>query len=127
MRGKLALGGVLLLVTLIIAACGGGGGQQGGQPGGAATGPGVTVTEKEWTITFPSQTVKAGQVKLVVKNEGAIEHNFVIEELNVEVDAIQPGTSKEVTVDFKPGTYTVVCNIAGHLEAGMKTTITVTE
>lgn len=120
-------GGVIVLVALVAAACGGGGQPGGGQPGGTAGGPAVTVTEKEWQIEFAPATLKAGPMKLVVKNEGSIEHNFVIEGANVEMDAIQAGQSKELTVDLKPGTYTVVCNIPGHLEAGMKTTITVTQ
>jgi plastocyanin len=127
MRRKLVFGAMLLLAIMVVAGCGGGGGQQGGQPVATAPGPGLIVTEKEWTIEFPRQTVKAGPMKLTIKNEGAIEHNFVIEGANVEVDAIQPGTSKEVTVNLKPGTYTVICNLAGHLEAGMKTTLTVAE
>ena len=126
MRRRIGLGAVILLAA-VVAACGGGGQQGGGQPSGTAPGAGITVSEKEWTIEFPTKTLKAGTVKLVVKNDGTIEHNFIIEEAKVEVDAIQPGSSKEVTVDLKPGTYTVLCNIAGHQEAGMKTTITVTE
>lgn len=127
MRRRIGLGVVILLAAVVAAACGGGGQQGGGQPSGTAPGAGITVSEKEWTIEFPTKTLKAGTVKLVVKNDGTIEHNFIIEEAKVEVDAIQPGSSKEVTVDLKPGTYTVLCNIAGHQEAGMKTTITVTE
>jgi len=127
MRRRVWFGGVILLVALLAAGCGGGGQQGGGQPGGAATGSAVTVTEKEWSIEFAPSTLKAGQMKLVVKNEGSIEHNFVIEGANVEMDAIPAGQSKELTVNLKPGTYTVVCNIPGHQEAGMKTTITVTE
>ena len=126
MRRRIGLG-VVILLAAVVAACGGGGQQGGGQPSGTAPGAGITVSEKEWTIEFPTKTLKAGTVKLVVKNDGTIEHNFIIEEAKVEVDAIQPGSSKEVTVDLKPGTYTVLCNIAGHQEAGMKTTITVTE
>jgi uncharacterized cupredoxin-like copper-binding protein len=117
---------VILVVALVAASCGGGK-PSGEQPGGPTSGAAVTVSEKEWTINLSSPTVKAGPVKLVIKNEGSIEHNFVIEGANVEVQAIQAGTSKEVTVTLKPGTYTVVCNIPGHQEAGMKTTLTVAQ
>lgn len=123
MKARIWLVGVTLLIALVAAACGGGGGQQGGTSGDAGT---ITVSEKEWAITFPSSSIKAGKVKLVIRNEGTIEHNFVIENAGVEVDAIQPGQSKEVTAQLKPGTYTVVCNIPGHAEAGMKVTLTVT-
>lgn len=42
-----------------------------------------------------------------------------------EVSELDPGKSGELTVDMKPGTYMVFCNVPGHLGAGMWTTITV--
>jgi len=115
---------VALAAVAVLAASCGGGAPRGQQPAAPAAGA-VTVTETEWAIAFPSTTLKAGKTTLVIKNQGTIEHNFVIEGLGVEVDAIPAGASREVTVDLRPGTYQVVCNIPGHLEAGMKTTITV--
>ncbi len=127
MRGRIWFGSVTLLVALGVTACGGGGGQQGGGQqtagGPAAT---VRVSEKEWMIEDQPATAKAGSVKFVIKNEGTIEHNFVIKELNVEVaTSIPPGQSKEGSITLKPGTYTLICNIPGHEEAGMKTTLKV--
>ncbi|MDR7404241.1 MAG: cupredoxin domain-containing protein [Armatimonadota bacterium] len=113
----------LAAVAVIVAGCGGGG-PRGGQPAAPAEGA-ITVTETEWAIRFPGTPLKAGKATLVIRNEGTIEHNFVIQGLGVEVDAIPAGGSRQVTVDLRPGTYEVVCNIPGHLEAGMKTTITV--
>lgn len=126
MKQRLWLVGFTLLIALAVSACGGGGQQGGGQQGGTGAGT-VNVTEKEWTITFSSSSIKAGKVTFVVKNEGAIEHNFVIQGTNVEMDATQPGQSREVSADLKPGTYTIICNIPGHEEAGMKATLKVTQ
>ena len=42
-----------------------------------------------------------------------------------EVSELDPGKSGELTVDMKPGTYVLFCNVPGHLGAGMWTTITV--
>ncbi|HEV8353410.1 MAG TPA: cupredoxin domain-containing protein [bacterium] len=127
MRSALVLVLIVVVVTVVAAACGRGGapGQpaQPPAPGGASA---VTVDEKEWTITFATPTVKAGQVTFNVTNTGAIEHNFVIVETKFEIDATQPGKSKTGTTTLQPGTYTVICNIPGHEEAGMKTTLTVT-
>ena len=123
MYRRMWVGVAVLLASLVAASCGGGGKPGGEQPN--APSAGVTVTEKEWSITFPTAALKAGPLKLTIKNEGTIEHDFVIKEANVEIDGIQPGQSKEVTVTLKPGTYTVLCNIAGHAEAGMQTSIKV--
>ncbi len=126
MYRRMWVGVAVLLVSLVAASCGGGGGKPSGeQPSAPSTGAAVTVSEKEWSITFSSAALKAGPLKLTIKNDGSIEHNFIIKEANLEVDSIQPGKSKEVTVTLKPGTYTVMCNIAGHAEAGMQTSIKV--
>ena len=132
MRSRIRLTFVFLAVALLAAACGPGGGGQptGGQPGGGAPpgggaggGTRVAVTEKEWAIEVGS--VPSGTVTFAVRNDGAVEHNFIIKETNTRLDGLQPGQTKELTATLQPGTYTFVCDIAGHEEAGMHTTITV--
>jgi hypothetical protein len=133
MRARIGITLVVLAVVLTAAACGPGGGGQpaGDQPGGGAQpgggqpagGTRVAVTEKEWAIQIGE--VPSGVVTFAVRNDGAVEHNFVIKETGARLDGLQPGQTKEFTVTLQPGTYTVVCDIAGHEEAGMHTTITV--
>ena len=43
-----------------------------------------------------------------------------------EVSELQPGKSGTVTLDLKPGSYTLYCNQAGHMHQGMWTHLTVT-
>lgn len=131
MHSRIGITFVLLAVALLAGACGPGGGGQptGGQPGGGAPpggqggGTRVAVTEKEWAIQMGE--VPSGTVTFAVKNDGAVEHNFVIKETGTRLDGLQPGQTKELTATLQPGTYTIVCDIAGHEEAGMHTTITV--
>jgi plastocyanin len=132
MRYRIGIVLILLTAAVLAAACGPGGGGQpgGGQPGGGAQpgggqagGSKVAVTEKEWAITVGA--VPSGTVTFSVKNNGAVEHNFVIKEAGTRLDGIQPGQTKELTVTLKPGTYTILCDIAGHEEAGMHATFTV--
>jgi len=126
MRHRLWLA-VLLLGGLVTVSCGpGGGGGQGGAPpaGGSGTGGAVSVTEYEWAIQLPAE-LPSGAVTFTVKNDGAVEHNFVIQETGQRVDGIQPGQAKTLQVTLRPGTYTIVCDIPGHSEAGMKTEVTV--
>ncbi|HET6782062.1 MAG TPA: cupredoxin domain-containing protein [bacterium] len=125
MKGRIL---VTLLVALTATACGPGGPPGGGPQAGPPGPPGsVPVSEKEWTITFPTTAIKAGRLTFRVKNEGAIEHNFVIEAVRLQIDAIQPGQTKEASADLRAGTYEVVCNIPGHKEAGMKATLTIAQ
>ena len=42
-----------------------------------------------------------------------------------EVSELDPGKGGELTVDMKPGSYVLFCNVPGHLGAGMWTTIIV--
>lgn len=44
-----------------------------------------------------------------------------------QVAELKPHGSGAVTVEVKPGTYILFCNIAGHYVMGMWTLVTVTE
>jgi uncharacterized cupredoxin-like copper-binding protein len=44
-----------------------------------------------------------------------------------ETDELQPNAEKTITLDLKPGTYLLICNVPGHYAAGMWTPLTVTQ
>ena len=99
--------------------------------------------------------VMAGQqVTVMMQNMGTVEHDFVIQEIPLEVMAAESetvgeghtmegmdvemepavhmgamaGMSDSVTfVPTKPGTYVFFCAVAGHREAGMVGTLMVRE
>ena len=123
---------ILLCLSLILTACGG---------SGASTKLNITMTDFKYEPM--ENTIAAGkEITLKLANDGAVLHEYVIMNLGqtagdkfgpedegniyweVEVD---PG--KTVTVTFtapsEPGTYEIVCGTEGHLEAGMKGTLTV--
>ena len=93
-----------------------------------AAGQAVTVTLTEMQFGPATVPVKAGTpVSLTAANKGMLEHNWHVKIGNetVQVDA-RPGQT--ATKTFTPttlGTYTVVCTIAGHEQAGMKGTLVV--
>jgi len=90
-----------------------------------------------------SITVRAGQpVRLTLKNTGKVEHDFVIDKINVaNVEASDSGPAEhhqmnqpEYDLHFfarsgetgvlqftalEPGTYQIFCSIEGHRQAGM--------
>ena len=115
--------GVAVLAALVAVGCG----RQSPPPAGQVSQPAnvISVSEKEWSITLAPNSVSAGTYTFNVKNDGSIEHDFVIQGQNVRLEGIQAGQTKQVTVALKPGTCTVLCDIPGHAEAGMKTTLTV--
>lgn len=108
-----------LVAIAALVACGGGG----------APSQALNVTIKAQDIKFDTTSFEAkkGQtVNVTYTNEGALEHNFLIDEFNVK-ETVQPGETK--TFSFTPtseGTFTYYCNVAGHTEAGMVGTLTVT-
>jgi uncharacterized cupredoxin-like copper-binding protein len=72
-------------------------------------------------------TSPPGDVSFVVKNTGAIEHNFVIEDQaqtrRGQIPIIEPGQTLVTQVTLPPGTYTIYCSEPGHREAGMVATL----
>ncbi len=104
----------------------------------------ATLTDYKITVTVPS--VKAGTIKIGVRNLGAMEHSFQVlktdlpaDQLPVdgasakakedgkvgEIASIPAGKSAAVTVDLVPGKYVFICNIASHYQLGMHTGFTV--
>lgn len=80
----------------------------------------VDIAFKPNTATIPANT----PVKFVLKNTGALPHNFSIDKLHISVD-VDPGKTGEVTINAPAGTYQFYCNVPGHKEAGMVGTLTV--
>ena len=105
----------------------------------------ITLALNEFQFQPADITVNVGQpVKLVLKNNGTVLHDFVSTDAMVEVmeehgamhdmggmptamhAAVEAG--QQSTLEFKAtqaGTYTFYCTIAGHKEAGMTGKLTV--
>ncbi|MCC7355741.1 MAG: cupredoxin domain-containing protein [Anaerolineae bacterium] len=106
---------LLALVASFMAACGGGGGSK-PQP------VSFTVLAKDIKFEPTEWKVKTGaEVTVTLKNEGALEHDWVVKLPSGEKMAhTKPGESEAVKFTAPaPGTYEVMCNILGHKEAGM--------
>jgi uncharacterized cupredoxin-like copper-binding protein/mono/diheme cytochrome c family protein len=94
-------------------------------PGGEAVTEVTIVAGKPGEMNFDpaNVTIAAGtDVKITLKNEGALPHNFSIDALQISVD-LMPGETKEITVNAPAGTYDFYCNVPGHREAGMVGTL----
>lgn len=139
------------LVTVSLVACGGDNGTNTTQPtntttqpantaapttGAAATEPsggnmeGQVIELSEWAIKPDKLELPAGMTKFVATNVGEFTHNVVFRLEGQGMIGKSPDFKKEdgpqtFEVDLKPGTYKMVCTIAGHEESGMVGTLTV--
>jgi len=128
---KFALLSILTLSVLILVACGAKGPQK------------ISATMTDFKYDPTSWTVSAGkEVELTLKNNGTVDHEWVIIKKGMEVTLpfndddeekvfwemeAGPGETKTetFTAPSDPGTYTIVCGTPGHLEQGMAGTLTV--
>ena len=116
---------------------GGGAAAKKAAPAGA-----IGVELGEMFVRPAKTTLKAGKVTFAVSNGGQLPHTFMVSKDPVKVDGsgnplesaalggshseLKAGASATVTVDLKPGTYVLYCDVPGHYAAGQKVTIEVT-
>jgi len=101
------------------------------KPKASAGGPGGTLqlaaSETDLAFDKTSLTSKPGKVTIDFDNPAALEHNVAIEQNGKQI-AISETLAKgetSVSANLAPGTYTFLCTIPGHAEAGMEGTLTV--
>jgi nitrite reductase (NO-forming) len=98
-------------------------GNLGGGGGKAAAGPPVTldVVASEFKLTPSELRMDApGRLTVNLKNTGAVEHDFTIEGVSGMAYAKAGGSGTGVFDIKREGTYTILCSIPGHKDAGMK-------
>ncbi len=80
----------------------------------------VSVSLSEFALTPKTVEVEEGAVLKVV-NKGAAPHTLAVEGKDLETPQLNPGESAGLDLgDLDKGTYTIVCTISGHKDAGMK-------
>jgi uncharacterized cupredoxin-like copper-binding protein len=127
----------MLIAMLVLTACSSGGGS-----GGSSGGTNITVTTTEFAYTPANVSVPAGAtVNLTLKNTGSVEHTWVVLKQGVNVSTatgldpasilfsskVEAGQSASFTftAPATAGDYEIICDLPGHLEGGMKGTLTV--
>jgi plastocyanin len=96
-----------------------------------AKGPGGTLelAADPSQIAFDTTTLtsKPGKVTIDFTNPATLEHDVAIEQDGNQIavsETIGKGKTS-VTANLAPGTYTFLCTVPGHAEAGMEGTLTV--
>jgi uncharacterized cupredoxin-like copper-binding protein len=129
----------LMALALLVAAC--------ANPAAEApAGSQVVADLADYKITVNVPSVKAGKVKIGVRNVATMEHSFQVLKTDLpqdklpvdgasakakedgkvgEIPSIPAGKSAAVTLDLVPGNYVFICNVAGHYQLGMHTGFTV--
>jgi plastocyanin len=107
------------------------GSAEGGGQTAPVSGPGGTLqlAASPTDLAFDKTELSSepGEVTIDFENPATLEHNVAIEkdgEALAESETISQGKTT-VTADLAPGTYTFLCTIPGHAEAGMEGTLTV--
>jgi plastocyanin len=74
-----------------------------------------------------SLTSQAGEVTIDFTNPAPLEHDVAIEKDGEEIAASELIAESETSVsaELEPGTYTFLCTVPGHAEAGMEGTLVV--
>lgn len=117
---------IALTLGVALAACGGAAKSSSNsqQSGGGSTVQVEVTTDKTGMLKWEKTeyTVSAGDVTFQVNNPAPVIHQFAVEGngVNFQSPEFGPGTKNSYTIKgLKPGTYSIVCNVAGHKEAGM--------
>lgn len=105
-----------------------------------AKGTVVRVDEKDFRIVVRPKRVPAGNVELVLRNDGPVTHELIVvrwrrshlplrhDGLTIDEDALPetgvlegagPGHVRRLRLQLMPGRYQLFCNMAGHFLAGM--------
>ena len=108
----------------------------------------VRVTARDFRIQVSPGHVRAGDVRLVVRNRGPDTHELLIvragspalplrsDGLTVDEEKLEPvtvgtaegeapGATHVLRLHLRPGRYELFCNMAGHFMAGMHTELVV--
>lgn len=104
----------------------GGESAKGGAAGGEET-LNLKASETELAFDTTELEAKAGKVTIDLDNPSSIAHNVAIEKdgkVIAESETLAQGETS-ASAELEPGTYTFLCTVPGHAEAGMEGTLTV--
>jgi uncharacterized cupredoxin-like copper-binding protein len=80
--------------------------------------PRIEVTARDMAFEPDAIAVAAGQVEVVIHNDGSMLHDLRIEDQPFIIEA-QAGETATSQVTLEPGRYQLFCSIPGHRDAGM--------
>ena len=130
---------MLTAFALVLGACG-------GTPQADVSDAGLVVELRDFTVKPSVDTLKAGKVKIGIRNLSGMVHELVVLKTTLAHDKLtidgSSATAKDdgkvgallnigagrvaaLTVDLTPGSYVLICNVAGHYQLGMRAALKV--
>ncbi|MBW3588721.1 MAG: cupredoxin domain-containing protein [Actinobacteria bacterium] len=86
----------------------------------------VVITAKEFLFAPREIKVKRGEtVNLVLDNRGEAFHTLTIEKLDFQIETEGGRRASGALTADRSGSFTVICSVPGHEEAGMRATLIV--
>jgi len=120
---QVAVGAVAVLLVIVIGVSAL---DSDGSDDGIAASGSTTVSMTEFAFSPDPIVVSQADAVLTVVNDGSVAHDLLINELGKGSPDLPPGQEFELDLtDQPPGTYDVICDLPGHVEAGMVTKITI--
>jgi uncharacterized cupredoxin-like copper-binding protein len=122
-------GGLLISLgvagLLTVAACGG---SSGGSSGDTIPAGAQVIEALDIKFDKKDYAAPAGEVTVAYESKGQQVHTLVVYDKDDKVVGdtlkVNPGQTELGTYDLPAGTYTLICDIPGHKEAGMVATLT---
>jgi len=96
---------------------------------------------KDYSVNLSVSEVKAGALKIGIRNRGSQPHDFLVVRTDLAPDQlpydaglakakedgvvgktrdVRAGGTAALSVTLGPGSYVVICNVAGHYQLGMR-------
>ena len=114
-----------LVFSFVAFATGDDDGDSSAAAGGAAAVTSAEVSLVEFAIN-PEAVVVSGSGRLDVRNDGTMAHNLVVVGTDLRTPDLNAGDTYTLDLaGLEPGEYEIICDIAGHEQAGMVGTLTV--
>jgi uncharacterized cupredoxin-like copper-binding protein len=129
----------MVLATVAASACA-------AAPSDTSEAPTLSLDLSDFKIVSDHPTVAAGRNVFAIRNRASMLHEVKVIKTDLEVDKlpvdgstakakedgkvgellnISAGASRKLVLDLVPGSYVLICNVAGHYQLGMRTALEV--
>ncbi len=86
------------------------------------------ITVRTGDLWFKPERIEVSNgaaLNITVRNDGAVFHDFTIDELDLMIDVEAGDTVTAGLSDVEPGNYDFYCSVPGHAQAGMTGTLAI--